>query len=215
MPLPLLTALLATLAADPPLAGSLEKPAVQAARPARWEKLPAFDRRRLRWSAGIQAQSLPLLGPGGGALGATVSAALELERHEVAIGCGILGAPSAQSAAARNTGLSGSHLKLAYRLVPFAGNLRVGVEAGAQLGWERSWAWCVDHGGTGAQCGFVPGGPSYAALAGPVFHGRIGTLSLLLGLDLMLRGPRLPAAVGASPLALQAWFELGFGGLPR
>ncbi|MGI5863835.1 MAG: hypothetical protein ACOX6T_17510 [Myxococcales bacterium] len=209
----LLLGLLGSLGAGPPLASTPEVPSVQAARAMSWQSVPAFDARRLRFSGGVQLQDVSLRSPGGGAVGGVFSAALEQGRHELATTLALQLGIRAQDESAQNTGIAGSHLKLAYRLVAFAGEFRVLVEVAAQAGYERSWAWCTDRAGV-PQCGFVPGRLSYAGMAGPVFHWRLGPVSLLLGLDLMLRAPRLPEAIGASPLALQAWAEAGFGGLP-
>lgn len=208
----LLLGLLGSLGAGPPLASAPEVPQVQAARTLRWQGVPTFDARRLRLSGGIQFQDLSLRGPGGGAVGGVLSGAFELGGHELAMTLASQIGLRAQDEVAHTTGIAGSHLKLAYRLVAFVGDFRVLFEIAAQAGYDRSWAWCASRDGA-PQCGFVPGGLSYAGMAGPVVHWRLGPVSLLLGLDLLLRTPSLPQAIGASPVALQTWLEAGFGGL--
>jgi len=96
-----------------------------------------------------------LRAPGGNALGLGASATLESRRFELALALYGHGGFEAQDARARHTGPATSYLRLTGRVAPFPAWLRVLLELGGQVGYDRSYAWCVAATGVD-ECGVVP-----------------------------------------------------------
>ncbi|MBI5549759.1 MAG: hypothetical protein HY901_38215 [Deltaproteobacteria bacterium] len=216
----LLTTALA--AVPPPLASSPEEAPARAASPVGWDSLPSWSVRRLRLGLGLSYQHRALEAPGGNALGLGASAAWESRHLELALSVYAHGGFAAQDLQSRHTGPATTYLRASLRVAPFSGWLRVMLEAGGQVGYERAWAWCAPTAPGEDQCALVPDRASWAGVAGVVVVMRASRAHLTLGLDALLNGPGTPdvcsssacapAAIGSGRLGLQAWLEAGYGG---
>jgi len=219
---PACSILLAILAGAPPFAAAPTSAPQQAVAPVDLGSLGALDSRRLRFGLGFSYSHLMLSAPGGNSLGLGASLALESRYLELALSLYAHGGFAAQDSRARHTGPATSYLRLTGRVAPFPAWLRVMVELGGQVGYDRAFAWCSAT-GSGDECGVVRDQVSFAGVAGLVTQVRLSRFNLTLGLDALVRGPKppdvcggagcVPSPLGDGMLGLQAWLEAGFGGV--
>lgn len=204
--------LLAAALAAPPFASVPADVPTQAATPLTWDSLSQTSLARSRWSLGLGLNHSALRSPGGNAPGLGVELAIEERRSEWAAQLWYYGGVAAQDERGRNTGISSAAVKALYRVVPVEGASRFMVGGGLQLGREGAWAFCV-KGSESDVCRPVKATFSAGLVGGVAYLVRGGPGNLTAGLDVVLKGPRVPAAVFAAPVALQLWFSAGIGGI--